>query len=251
MEKYRLGLVSVSFRQNTPEEIVEAVKDSGLSFIEWGSDVHAPCQNPDRLREISGLQREYNIKCSSYGTYFRLGQTPIDCLEDHIAAARVLGTDILRLWCGVKSGENYTEEEKNYLFEQCGIAEKMARDAGVTLCTECHAGTFTERLDDALLLMRKINSPHFRSYWQPFQTKTTDDNLIYAERIAPYAEHIHVFQWKGSERFPLDSGIDEWRAYLAKFDTTRTLLLEFMPDDNISTLKREAEALKTIVGETV
>ena len=40
--QYSLGLVSVSFRKNTPKEILEAVKEAGLSCIEWGSDAHAP-----------------------------------------------------------------------------------------------------------------------------------------------------------------------------------------------------------------
>ena len=44
---YKCGLVSVSFRNNTVEEIVKAVKYAGLSCIEWGSDVHA--KNTDKI----------------------------------------------------------------------------------------------------------------------------------------------------------------------------------------------------------
>ena len=40
--QYHLGVVSVSFRQHTPEEILEATRAAGLSYIEWGSDVYAP-----------------------------------------------------------------------------------------------------------------------------------------------------------------------------------------------------------------
>ena len=55
--KYNLGLVSVSFRRHSPKEILEAVRASGLSCIEWGSDVHAPCRDIARLREIVALQK--------------------------------------------------------------------------------------------------------------------------------------------------------------------------------------------------
>ena len=103
--KYELGLVSVSFRQHDPKTITKAAQAAGLSFIEWGSDVHAPCRDVVRLREIASLQNEYGIFCSSYGTYFRLGETPIDELEDYVRAAKLLGTNILRLWCGRKSGK--------------------------------------------------------------------------------------------------------------------------------------------------
>ena len=70
---YNLGLCSVSFRKHTPEEILRAMKDAGLSVIEWGSDVHCP---PEKAEELAKLQKQYGIACCSYGTYFRLGVTP-------------------------------------------------------------------------------------------------------------------------------------------------------------------------------
>jgi hypothetical protein len=98
---------------------LEVTKKAGLSCIEWGSDVHAPCQDIRRLHEIATLQKEYGIFCSSYGTYFRLGETPIGDLEKYISAAKILDTDILRLWCGTKSGAQMTETERMTLLAQC------------------------------------------------------------------------------------------------------------------------------------
>ena len=34
-----LGLCSISFRKHTPEEILRAMKEVGLSVIEWGSEL--------------------------------------------------------------------------------------------------------------------------------------------------------------------------------------------------------------------
>lgn len=247
-EMYNLGLVSVSFRKHTPEEILSSVRDAGLTYIEWGSDVHAPYTDTERLYEIARMQKEYGITCSSYGTYFRFFVTPIEELQGYINAAKILGTDILRVWCGSKSGADYTEDEKVALYALCKEAASIAEREGVTLCLECHKKTYTERLEDALDLMEAVNSPHFRMYWQPFQWKSIEENLVYAERIAPFARHIHVFQWKDKLKLPLAEGIEEWRGYLSRFSTPRTLLLEFMPDGNLSTLKTEAETLRTIVG---
>ena len=42
MNSYRLGLVSVSFRPHTPEDILKAMQCAGLNYIEWGGDVHVP-----------------------------------------------------------------------------------------------------------------------------------------------------------------------------------------------------------------
>ena len=251
MSEYKLGLVSISFRGHRPEEILKAVKAAGLCCIEWGSDVHAPCRDIERLSEIVALQKEYGIFCSSYGTYFRLGETPIEELEAYIQAAKILGTNILRLWCGVKSGKDMTNEERDALLDVCGTAAKVAEASGVTLCLECHKKTFTEDPDDAIHLMETINSPNFRMYWQPFQWQCSEQNIDNAKKIAPFAEHIHVFNWKGSEKLPLADAVGEWQEYIKVFSTPRTLLLEFMPNGRLEELVREADTLKTIVGESL
>ena len=243
---YTLGLVSVSFRDRTPKEILQAMKNAGLCVIEWGSDIHAPCTDTTRLAEIAALQKEYGITCCSYGTYFKFGKTPLEELESYIHAAKMLGTDILRLWCGRKSGAEMTQEERSSLLAECCTAAEIAARHGVTLCMECHQKTFTERPQDAAWLMQEVNSPHFKMYWQPFQWQTVQENLQNAQAIAPFATHIHVFNWKGEEKLPLAPATEEWRAYLAAFPTPRTLLLEFMPNGTLDELSAEAAALKKI-----
>ena len=247
----KAGLVSISFRKLTVEEVCAAAAKANLSCIEWGSDVHAPCHDAARLDELALLMREFGVACSSYGTYFRLGQTPFDELEHYILAAKRLGTDVLRVWCGTKSGADMTEGEITSLLSDCRAATRMAEAHGVTICTECHRGTFTERAEDALYLMQAVNSPHFRTYWQPFQWCTVEQNLQYLRALAPYVTHLHVFQWKGDARFPLAEGVREWQGYLSLFDAPHTLLLEFMPDDRLSSLSAEADALRAIMGETI
>ena len=246
---YDLGLTSISFRKLSQKEIVLGASDAGLSCIEWGSDVHVPCRDNDKISSAIRLQQEYGIRCSSYGTYFRLGETPIDELKYYIDAAQALGTNILRLWCGTKSSQNYTESEKELLFEQCRQAEMIAKENGVVLCMESHKNTLTENIADTLKLMESIDSEYFRMYWQPFQWLQAEENTLIAKAIAPYTKHIHVFNWKGSNKYSLHDAIDEWKNYIAAFDTPRTLLFEFMPDDQITSLKKETEALKIITGE--
>ena len=247
---HRLGVVSVSFRDRTPEEILKAAKNAGLVCVEWGSDVHAPCRDAERLCEIVELQEKYGLACSSYGTYFRLGETPMEELDDYIAAAKRLGTDVLRLWCGTKARVDMTDAECESLLLACRQAAARAEEQGVVLCMECHRKTFTENPDDAVYLMQAVDSQHFRMYWQPFQWQSAEQNIENAKKIAPYAKHIHVFHWKGSAKLPLGDAIDEWQSYLGSFSSPRTLLLEFMPNGSVEELFAEASALKTIVGET-
>ena len=58
---------------------------------------------------------------------------------------------------------------------------------------------------------------------------------------------IHVFNWIGKEKYPLKEAKGVWKSYLSCFEKNKNLLLEFMPDDKIETLRSEADALKEIV----
>lgn len=239
----KTGLVSISFRPLDFEQIINQTKKAGLECIEWGSDVHAPCSDIQRLKNIAHAQSKAGLFCSSYGTYFRLGENDINELYDYIKAAKILGTDILRLWCGSKSTDEYTPEQTRQLFDECKQAAAIAEKENVILCLECHRNTYTETKEGALKLMQASCSPAFKMYWQPNQWRSIEENLEYARTLAPYITHIHVFQWKGKERFPLSDGIAEWRSYLEKIGGEHTLLLEFMPDDRIESLPQEAQSL--------
>jgi len=246
---YKLGLVSVSFRNHTPEEILQAMQKTPLKYIEWGSDVHAPMGDSEALHRLVQLQKAYGITCSSYGTYFHLGKEPLEELEGYIDAAQILETDILRLWCGEKDSQDYTDEEKEELFALCRKAASIAERRGVTLCMETHHKTFTGSKESAFELMRAVGSEHFRMYWQPSQRRTEEENAEHAAMIADDTVILHVFNWRGKDRLPLEAGVQTWKRYLSKFDRDRTLLLEFMPDGLITTLETETKALMKIVED--
>lgn len=245
------GLVSVSFRSLPYDEIIRIAKAAGLKAIEWGSDVHAPKNDTARLDAIRKAGEEAGIACCSYGTYFRLGTTPITELAEYIAAAKRLGTDILRLWCGDRSTALYTDAEKRELFAVCREAARIAEKENVILCMECHPNTMTEDLCGALELMETVGSPNFRMYWQPNQHRSEEEKLKYAKTIAPYTMHLHVYNWCGNEAFPLSEGVALWRCYLENFEGDRMLLLEFMPHHLPEELQTEADALREIIGGAV
>ena len=245
----KLGLVSISFRKHTPEEIIDAVKTAGLSCIEWGSDVHAPCTDLEKVKAVAKAQADAGITCCSYGTYFRFGENRPEELADYIKAAKLLGTDILRLWCGTVGSRSCTDAQREALYADCREAARIAEEHGVTLCMECHNGTLTDWKESALELMQTVNSPAFRMYWQPNQRRTEEENMAYAQLLKPYIGHVHAFNWSENERYPLAHGEAQWKKYLKLLPEDSALLLEFMPDDRIESLKTEAEALRKIAGE--
>lgn len=244
---FETGLVSVSFRSLEPTEIVKLCAENDLGYIEWGSDIHAPCDNFAKLEEIVALQENSGLKCSSYGTYFRIGANDCPELYSYIKAAKMLGADILRLWCGDKNYTDMTDDERSFIISESKKAAKIAEDEGVTLCMECHNKTFTNHVDGALRLMSEVDSANFCMYWQPNQYRTLDENFEYARKIAKHTKVIHVFNWSGKNKYPLGKAVDLWKKYLSFFDGTQKLLLEFMPDGRPESLKDEAEALRRIL----
>lgn len=248
MKNFSLGLCSVSFRQNTPLEIIAGAKNAGLNCIEWGSDIHAPCNNIEALKNITVLQKKYDIFCSSYGTYFYIMRDKTEDIINYINAAKILGTNILRLWCGEKGSSQFTESEKLQLFAECKKLAEIAQNEGVILCMECHAGTFTDTAESSIELIENVNSPNFKMYWQPYIKLSDSENEETAKILSPYTENIHVFYWVDKKPQNLSKGIDVWKKYLANFSGKRSLLLEFMPDGKIESLKTETQTLKSIVG---
>ncbi len=247
MKKYNLGICSVSFRKHTPEEVIKAVADAGLDCIEWGSDIHAPFDNEERLNKIAELQEKYNIKCHSYGTYFHLMDDSLELLPAYINAAKILGASVLRLWCGTKGSNQYSDDEKKELICECKKAAQLAEENGVILCMENHPGSFTDTAESSLELIEKVNSPHFKMYWQTNVKGDVELALKEAKLLSPHTINIHVAWWLDSKHLPLSDGALVWEKYLREFKGEKCLLLEFMHDGKIESLPIEAQSLKAIV----
>lgn len=245
---FKAGLVSVSFRPLSPQEILARMQESDLSYVEWGSDVHAPCDDAENLSRIAAMQAASGVSCCSYGTYYRLGVNAPEEIIPYLRAAHVLGTNILRVWCGDKPYSQYTPEEAQALFEKSRAVARIAREHDAVICLECHNNTFTEELEGALAIMKAVDSPHLRMYWQPNQFKLHALNVAYAKAIAPYTTHLHVFHWEGRDKFPLAQGLDKWRDFLPAFEGDHMLLLEFMPDSRPESLPEEARALRALIA---
>lgn len=241
------GLVSVSFRSLTFNEIINAAKENKLYKIEWGSDVHAPKDDEKRLFEIAKVQKDAGISCCSYGTYFRLGDDDLDELYDYIKAAEILGAKVLRIWAGSKSFSEYSEDEIKEYLKLCKEAIKIAEEKDVILCFECHENTFTDCIEGVKCLMEGTDSQNLRMYWQQNHDMSVDYNIRFAKAVSPYTVNIHTFYNEGRPQLPLKDGEDVMIGYLQNFEGDKNLLLEFMPDGRVESLKAEAEALYKII----
>ncbi len=245
------GLVSVSFRALSCEEIIEITKRSGLHTIEWGADVHVPPGNIKRAEEVYQKTAAAGLRVSSYGSYYKLGTLPdreaqAAQMKKIQTSAAALHTDTVRIWAGTKgSAESSDAERAAWVEEAIFLAEQTQKD-GIRLCFECHPHTLTDELDSTISLLKEIGRENVKMYWQPNQHKSFANNLIYLKTTLPYVTNLHVFNWHGEQKQPLSLAAEEWKAYLSAACSdgqNRCCLLEFMPDGQKESLPREADTL--------
>lgn len=241
-----LGLASIAFRHLSVEEIIAAAKDAGLHWIEWGSDIHAPADDVQKLDRVVQLTREAGLEISSYGTYFRIDRDRPEDIAGYIHAAKRLGTNILRIWCPGNPGV-LTEQERLDRYERCRQVAAIAQDMGAVLCAECHNDNLTDNAQSALELMRAVDSPAFRMYWQPHPYFSAQENTDFAAAVEAYVANVHVFNWHGRERFPLEEARTAWQAYAKVLGKDRVYLLEHFQNDDPGLLVQETQTLRSII----
>jgi sugar phosphate isomerase/epimerase len=249
---FHTGLVSISFRRYSVDEIIAACREAGLEWIEWGSDVHVPAGNVAIADEVAAKMKNAGLTTAAYGSYFRLGQhTPAE-FEPYMESAKHLGARVIRVWGGIKGSQDTTEEERAKLIEDARAIADMAEAAGLVVTLECHGGTITDDYKSGIAFYEAVDHPALRAYWQPNQCFDEAYNLTAAKLYVPRTECLHVFQWSATARYPLCEGREIWAKYLDIFRPAAKereigLLLEFMHDDRLETLAETAKELKSWV----
>ncbi len=249
---FTLGLVSISFRKQSVEEILDACRASGLSSVEWGGDVHVPVGDIANAFRVKELTEKAGLTVSAYGSYYKIGEE--DNSEEKMHAlmktAQALGAPFVRIWGGKQSSDRFRKADRAAFVRETQTLADIAREYGLRICFECHRDTVTDEYHNTVALLAEIDRENVGSLWQPLQNRTVSYNLDSAAVHASFARHIHVFHWDSDCRYPLADGHDIWCRYLSYFKGTNTsLMLEFMHDDRIDSLSAAADALRAIVAD--
>jgi hypothetical protein len=230
------GLVSVTFRQLTPAEIVSLVVDAGLEAIEWGGDVHVPVGDLRTAREVAARCADNGVAIEAYGSYYRAEGDFGPVLETALS----LGAPRIRVWAG-KHG-SAEEPDRAAVVEDLRKVAALAAGEGVEIAVEYHANTLTDTLESALELFAAV--PAVKPYWQPPIGSTVEDALAAVPALDPVA--VHVFSWADDgTRLPLAAREPLWRPVLAALPADRHALLEFVRDDSPSAFREDAATLRT------
>ena len=237
------GLVTVTFRKFSREEICRTASTAGLSLLEWGGDIHVPPEDPAAAGDAAFLTGSYGLTADTYGSYYHC--IPEEDPSPVIERAKDLGVKNIRIWSGTKGSAEADVISRRTTTDLLRRFCTMV-PGGMTVSAEFHQGTLTDHYESALRLWEEVGAENFRLYWQPNQFMDDDYNLAAIRAVLPHLSNVHAFTWAGTERFPLIDGERMWRQYLdiiLESGGDHGLFLEFVCDDTAEQLFRDAETL--------
>lgn len=245
------GLVSITFRQLSPEEVIEAARTAGLEGIEWGGDVHVPHGQVAVARDVATRTRNAGLAVTSYGSYYRFNEADVS-FGAVLATAASLGAPVIRVWAGTLGSADADDAEWNRIVSESRRIADEAAEAGIVICYEYHGRTLTDTNESAERLLREVDHPNVRTFWQPPNGRSPAYCRDGLDMVLPWLEYLHCFHWidEPRERRPLAEGADRWNVYLERAAGApdgldpRWVLLEFVPDDSIESLIRDAAVLE-------
>jgi sugar phosphate isomerase/epimerase len=238
------GLVSVTFRQLGPEEVIAVAVGGGVRAVEWGGDVHVPVGDLVAAERVAGWCADAGIVVEAYGSYYRTTGDFGPVLDTALA----LGASRVRVWAGRRGSAE--ETDRAAVIDDLRRVAEAAGEHGVEIAVEYHAGTLTDTLASAVDLFERV--PALKAYWQPPVGSTLGDALDALPALSPVA--VHVFSWDdGGKRLPLVAREGLWRPVLerlAAMPGTRYALLEFVRDDDPGAFAEDAAVLREWLSTT-
>lgn len=249
------GLVSVTFRQLSPAEIVTLAHQAELRGIEWGGDIHAPPGDLNRARQIKQLCDAAGIDVVSYGSYYRAGGGAGETFQPVLDTALALGAPNIRVWAGNTGSADASEAERNRVRDDLRRIVELAAAAQVRISLEFHSGTVADTPAATADLIARVDHPGLHTYWQPPVGQPATEAADGLRVLVPHLSHVHVFHWwpDPKHRLPLHEGADRWSSYLElarQAPGDRFAMLEFVPRDDPNAFLEDARTLRTWLAPT-
>jgi 3-dehydroshikimate dehydratase len=251
----KTGVCSVTFRQHSPQQLIDLVVESGLSAIEWGGDVHVPPGNIRLARSVGQSTRDAGLSVSSYGSYYKVLDEAgrFQDFDPVLETTLALGTNTVRIWAGCSGSDATDEEYRKRLTEAAGRVARQAAAQNVNVALEFHRNTLTDTNESTAQLLQEINQPNLYTYWQPmYWGADLDDRLQGLELMKDKILNLHAFHWnydeskpKPIDRRPLKEGAQDWAQYLSVSlpERTRYALIEFVRADDPRQFLEDANTL--------
>jgi len=250
----KTGLVSVTFRNLSPEGIVDLVQKEHFDAIEWGGDVHVPHGDIARAKKVASITRDAGLQTAAYGSYYRLAVSQENGLpfESVLASAVELGVPVIRVWAGKWGSDVIGEADKAHVLHDALRIAEMAAGVGIKIGLEFHGNTLNDSPSAARELFATLNHTNIFSLWQPLPTLSLEEQDESLSVVLPRLCHLHVYHMLPTapvEMLPLAGGIKTWKRWFTQVKEAKgavTGLLEFVRGNSLEQYSADAEALRQI-----
>ncbi len=256
----KLGLVSISFRALSVEELIGLVEEADLQGIEWGGDVHVPHGDLAAAERVRRLCEEAGLEISAYGSYYKYG----DCLslkgngpefESVLDSAEALGASMIRVWAGETGSRESSEDWLNRVVERTREIAELSSKRGISIGFEFHDHSLTDTIESTISLLKQVGHPNVSTFWQTPLGIPHAERLDGLKKIVGNVSNIHC-NYFGDNLWPgmrlLEEGAADWRDYLDVLEESgkpRWISIEHVKDHDVSNFPRDAATLKRWLDE--
>lgn len=249
------GLVSVTFKHKSCEDVIQYAQMADLKAIEWHGENHVPHGDLETARRIRQSTLDAGLSVAAYGSYYVVGKSESMGLPfvKVLETAEALGAPMIRVWAGDKNPDETPDQiRKQILEETCRIAD-LATEKNIKVIFEFHKGTLTQTGESCAALLNDLDHSNIGTYWQPLAGVDVLSNLDHLRCVLPWLVGLHVFHWGPTDydRHALAQGESDWAEYLAvagQRSGNLNVLIEFVKENSAEQLREDAITLHRLLG---
>ncbi|MDO4329370.1 MAG: sugar phosphate isomerase/epimerase [Lachnospiraceae bacterium] len=247
------GIVSVTFRDKTVEDIIRLCKEADLKAVEWSENAHVMPADEAGAKALYEKTRAAGLQIAAYGSYYRLGQqeNPKEVFEASLISAKSLHAPLIRIWAGTEPSAKVGKEQRKALAEEAFLICEMAKKAGIKVAMEWHRNTLTDTNASAMDFLKEVSHENLYCLWQPTVALSMKERMDGLDLLGDRVLNLHIYYWPDGVRRPLKEGTGAWQQYLEHVDkeNDRFGLLEFVMGDTEEQFLKDARTLHDILGQ--
>lgn len=247
------GMVSATFRDKSPERIIELCRTANLQAVEWSENAHVLPADQEGAAALYEKTVKAGLSVAAYGSYYKLGEQadPEAVFTKSVVSAKALHAPLMRIWAGTKPSDEVGEKERDSQTKEAALIGRIAAGYGIKVAFEWHKNTLTDTNESAMRLLAEAGQDNLYCLWQPTVALNMEERCRGLKLLGGKLLNLHIYYWKEGVRRPFCEGTDEWKQYLAHVDqkTDRFGLLEFVKDNTEAQFLEDAKALLCLLKE--
>lgn len=250
------GLVSATFKTESPDYVLDALQKADLHAVEWSENWHIPAGDTYLAAELRERTLAQGAEVAAYGSYYRLGEnaSPEKDFLPTLQNAASLHAPLIRIWGGGTASAELDAETRKALAAEARTVSAMAAENGIKIALEWHKNTVTDTNESARDFLDEAAAENLYCLWQPTVALNMTERCAGLDMLERRGRllNLHVYYWLEGKRRPFAEGLDEWRQYLAHVDPAKTRygLLEFVLNNTMEQFLADAADWKALLQST-